>query len=86
MAQGASHLGFYGFGAAAHLAIQVARGRGQQVYAFTRPGDTEGQAYALSLGAKWSSSLDQTPPHLLDACLIFAPVGAMVPLALAATV
>lgn len=86
MAQGASHLGFYGFGAAAHLAIQVARGRGQQVYAFTRPGDTEGQAYALSLGAKWSSSLDQTPPHLLDACLIFAPVGALVPLALAATV
>lgn len=86
MAQSARHLGFYGFGAAAHLAIQVARGRGQEVYAFTRPDDTEGQAYARSLGATWSGSSDQTPPHLLDASLIFAPVGALVPLALAATV
>ncbi|WP_212625020.1 zinc-dependent alcohol dehydrogenase family protein [Pseudomonas sp. PP3] len=86
MAQSAHHLGLYGFGAAAHLAIQVARGRGQEVYAFTRPDDTEGQAYARSLGATWSGSSDQTPPHLLDASLIFAPVGALVPLALAATV
>ncbi|WP_131107220.1 zinc-dependent alcohol dehydrogenase family protein [Pseudomonas sp. Sample_10] len=86
MAQGARHLGFYGFGAAAHLAIQVARGRGQEVYAFTRPDDTQGQAYALSLGAKWSGSSDQPPPHLLDASLIFAPAGALVPLALAVTV
>jgi propanol-preferring alcohol dehydrogenase len=86
MATGARHLGLYGFGAAAHLAIQVARGRGQQVYAFTRPGDTEGQAYARSLGARWAGSSDQIPPHLLDASLIFAPVGALVPLALAVTV
>ncbi|PSS57917.1 zinc-dependent alcohol dehydrogenase family protein [Pseudomonas sp. BBP2017] len=86
MAQGARHLGFYGFGAAAHLAIQVARGRGQEVYAFTRADDTEGQAYARSLGAKWSGSSDQPPPHLLDASLIFAPVGALVPQALAVTV
>lgn len=86
LTQGARHLGFYGFGAAAHLAIQVARGRGQEVYAFTRPDDTEGQAYALSLGAKWSGSSDHPPPHLLDASLIFAPVGALVPLALAVTV
>ena len=86
MAQGARHLGFYGFGAAAHLAIQVARGRGQQVYAFTRPGDIEGQAYARSLGAKWSGSSDEPPAHLLDASLIFAPVGALVPRALAVTV
>jgi propanol-preferring alcohol dehydrogenase len=86
MAKSARHLGLYGFGAAAHLAIQVARGRGQQVYAFTRPDDTEGQAYARSLGARWAGSSDQIPPHLLDASLIFAPVGALVPLALAATV
>ncbi|OMQ39028.1 zinc-dependent alcohol dehydrogenase family protein [Pseudomonas putida] len=86
MAKSARHLGLYGFGAAAHLAIQVARGRGQQVYAFTRPGDTEGQAYARSLGARWAGSSDQIPPHLLDASLIFAPVGALVPLALAVTV
>jgi propanol-preferring alcohol dehydrogenase len=86
MATGARHLGLYGFGAAAHLAIQVARGRGQQVYAFTRPDDMEGQAYARSLGARWAGSSDQIPPHLLDASLIFAPVGALVPLALAVTV
>jgi propanol-preferring alcohol dehydrogenase len=86
MARSAHHLGLYGFGAAAHLAIQVARGRGQQVYAFTRPGDTEGQAYARSLGAKWAGPSDQPPEHPLDASLIFAPVGALVPLALAATV
>jgi len=86
MAADAPHLGLYGFGAAAHLAIQVALGRGQQVYAFTRPGDSEGQAYARSLGAVWAGPSDQPPPHLLDASLIFAPVGALVPLALAATV
>jgi propanol-preferring alcohol dehydrogenase len=86
MAADAAHLGLYGFGAAAHLAIQVALGRGQQVYAFTRPGDSAGQAYARSLGAVWAGPSDQLPPHLLDASLIFAPVGALVPLALAATV
>lgn len=85
MAQDAKHLGFYGFGAAAHLAIQIAVGRGQQVYAFTRPGDEDGQAYARSLGASWAGASDQLPPHLLDASLIFAPVGALVPLALQAT-
>ncbi|POA20775.1 alcohol dehydrogenase [Pseudomonas sp. FW300-N1A1] len=86
MAKGAHHLGLYGFGAAAHLAIQVARGRGQQVYAFTRPDDSEGQAYARSLGATWAGPSDQPPPHLLDASLIFAPVGALVPQALEVTV
>lgn len=85
MAQNASHLGLYGFGAAAHLAIQVAVGRGQQVYAFTRPGDDSGQDYARSLGATWAGPSDQAPPHLLDASLIFAPIGALVPLALQAT-
>ncbi|WP_373188130.1 zinc-dependent alcohol dehydrogenase family protein [Halopseudomonas sp.] len=85
MAGNARHLGLYGFGAAAHLAIQVARGRGQQVYAFTRPGDDKSQAYARLLGAVWAGASDQSPPHLLDASLIFAPVGALVPLALAAT-
>jgi len=86
MAQGAQHLGLYGFGAAAHLAIQIARGRGQQVYAFTRADDHEGQAYARTLGAEWAGPSDQPPPHALDASLIFAPVGALVPLALSATV
>jgi len=86
MAQGAQHLGLYGFGAAAHLAIQIARGSGQQVYAFTRADDHEGQAYARTLGAEWAGPSDQPPPHALDASLIFAPVGALVPLALSATV
>lgn len=86
MAKSANHLGLYGFGAAAHLAIQIARARGQQVYAFTRPDDHESQAYARSLGAVWAGPSDQSPPHLLDASLIFAPVGALVPAALAATV
>jgi len=86
MAQGAQRLGLYGFGAAAHLAIQVAKGRGQRVYAFTRPDDDEGQRYARSLGAEWAGPSDQTPPEPLDASLIFAPVGALVPLALETTV
>jgi len=86
MTRRAQHLGLYGFGAAAHLAIQVALGRGQQVYAFTRPDDDEGQAYARSLGAEWAGPSDRAPPHLLDASLIFAPVGALVPAALAVTV
>ncbi|MEL4169258.1 zinc-dependent alcohol dehydrogenase family protein [Pseudomonas sp. ZS001] len=85
MTQNAPHLGLYGFGAAAHLAIQVAVGRGQKVYAFTRPGDDEGQAYARSLGATWAGASDQPPSHLLDASLIFAPVGALVPQALQVT-
>ncbi|WDH19849.1 zinc-dependent alcohol dehydrogenase family protein [Pseudomonas chlororaphis] len=86
MAGNARHLGLYGFGAAAHLAIQVALGRGQQVYAFTRPDDRAGQDYARSLGARWAGPSDQAPPHPLDASLIFAPVGSLVPAALAVTV
>ncbi|SEK83157.1 alcohol dehydrogenase, propanol-preferring [Pseudomonas sp. NFPP07] len=86
MAGNPRHLGLYGFGAAAHLAIQVALGRGQQVYAFTRPDDRAGQDYARSLGARWAGPSDQAPPHLLDASLIFAPVGPLVPAALAVTV
>ncbi len=79
------HLGLYGFGAAAHIAVQVARHRGQRVYAFTRPGDHAGQDFARSLGAVWAGGSDEAPPQPLDAALIFAPVGALVPAALAAT-
>ncbi|MFZ0699979.1 MAG: zinc-dependent alcohol dehydrogenase family protein [Thermoplasmata archaeon] len=78
-------VGFYGFGAAAHIAVQVARYRGQTVYAFTRPGDARGQEFARSLGAEWAGGSDERPPEPLDAALIFAPVGALVPTALAAT-
>lgn len=75
-------LGLYGFGAAAHLAAQVALHQGRRVYAFTRPGDAEGQQFARSLGAVWAGGSDEPPPCLLDAAIIFAPVGALVPLAL----
>ncbi|WP_341911091.1 zinc-dependent alcohol dehydrogenase family protein [Polaromonas sp. YR568] len=78
-------LGLYGFGAAAHIICQIAVARGQQVHAFTRPGDTTGQVFARSLGATWAGGSDETPSALLDAALIFAPVGALVPAALAAT-
>jgi propanol-preferring alcohol dehydrogenase len=71
-------LGLYGFGAAAHLIIQVAVARGQQVYAFTRPGDTAAQVFARKLGAVWAGASMERPPELLDAALIFAPVGALV--------
>jgi propanol-preferring alcohol dehydrogenase len=80
----AERVGFYGFGVAAHLAIQVARHRGQQVYTFTRPGDHRGQAFARSLGAVWAGGSDERPPETLDAAVIFAPVGALVPTALGA--
>jgi alcohol dehydrogenase, propanol-preferring len=86
MAGDARRLGFYGFGAAAHIAVQVARHRGQHVFAFTKPGDTKGQDFARSLGAAWAGGSDEMPPESLDAALIFAPVGALVPAALAATV
>lgn len=82
----AERLGIYGFGAAAHIVAQVARYRGQRVFAFTRDGDKVGQDFALSLGAEWAGSSDTMPPEKLDAALIFAPVGALVPAALAATV
>jgi len=82
----AERLGIYGFGAAAHIVAQVARYRGQRVFAFTREGDKTGQDFALSLGAEWAGSSETMPPEKLDAALIFAPVGALVPAALAATV
>lgn len=78
-------LGLYGFGAAAHVICQVAVARGQEVHAFTREGDGAGQAFARSLGAAWAGSSGELPPRPLDAALIFAPVGALVPAALAAT-
>jgi len=79
-------LGLYGFGAAAHIAAQVARYQGRRVFAFTRPGDSTGQEFARSLGVDWAGGSDSLPPEPLDAALIFAPVGALVPAALAATV
>jgi alcohol dehydrogenase, propanol-preferring len=81
----AERLGLYGFGAAAHIVAQVARWQGRRVFAFTRPGDGEGQQFARTLGAEWAAGSDQRPPEPLDAALIFAPVGALVPAALAAT-
>jgi alcohol dehydrogenase, propanol-preferring len=84
LAGDAERIGFYGFGVSAHIAVQVARYRGQKVYGFTRPGDSRGQEFARSLGAVWAGGSDQTPPEPLDAALIFAPVGALVPTALAA--
>jgi propanol-preferring alcohol dehydrogenase len=81
----ARRIGLYGFGAAAHVAVQVARHRGQEVFAFTKPGDAAGQAFARKLGAAWAGGSDAAPPEKLDAALIFAPVGALVPAALAAT-
>ncbi|SEF51337.1 zinc-dependent alcohol dehydrogenase family protein [Billgrantia desiderata] len=76
-------LGIYGFGAAAHILVQLAVARGQRVYAFTRPGDDAAQAFARRLGAVWAGDADQAPPEPLDAALLFAPVGELVPLALA---
>ncbi|QIB67549.1 zinc-dependent alcohol dehydrogenase family protein [Kineobactrum salinum] len=77
------HLGIYGFGAAAHILAQVAVAQGQRVYAFTRPGDHTAQAFARRLGAVWAGDADQPPPAVLDAAILFAPVGELVPLALA---
>ncbi|MGA8541977.1 MAG: zinc-dependent alcohol dehydrogenase family protein [Thermoplasmata archaeon] len=79
-------LGFYGFGASAHIAVQMARFQGKQVYAFTRPGDLRGQEFARGLGAVWAGGSDEAPPELLDAAILFAPVGSLVPAALAVTV
>jgi alcohol dehydrogenase, propanol-preferring len=78
-------IGIYGFGAAAHIVAQVARHQGRRLFAFTRPGDVAAQQFARSLGAEWAGGSDQPSPELLDAALIFAPVGALVPTALAAT-
>ncbi|HET9340961.1 MAG TPA: zinc-dependent alcohol dehydrogenase family protein [Casimicrobiaceae bacterium] len=85
MAGHAPVLGIYGFGAAAHLVAQLAVHEGRRVLAFTRPGDAAAQALARSLGAAWAGGSDEPPPEPLDAALIFAPVGALVPVALAAT-
>jgi alcohol dehydrogenase, propanol-preferring len=82
MAGAGGALGLYGFGAAAHILAQVAVWQGRRVYAFTRAGDAAGQAFARSLGAVWAGGSDETPPEPLDAAIIFAPIGALVPAAL----
>jgi alcohol dehydrogenase, propanol-preferring len=80
----ATRLGIYGFGAAAHIVTQIAKYQQSEIYAFTRPGDAEAQRFARSLGAVWTGSSDDSPPEKLDAALIFAPIGALVPQALKA--
>ncbi|MGH8737323.1 MAG: zinc-dependent alcohol dehydrogenase family protein [Burkholderiales bacterium] len=80
----AQRIGLYGFGAAAHILAQVARAQGRRVYAFTRPSDTRGQEFARKCGAQWVGASDEAPPEPLDAAIIFAPTGALVPQALAA--
>ena len=80
----AERLGLYGFGAAAHILIQLAIGQDRRVYAFTRSGDSQGQQFALSLGAAWAGGSLDSPPEKLDAAIIFAPVGGLVPAALRA--
>ena len=84
MAGEASRLGIYGFGAAGHIVAQIAVHQGRQVFAFTRPGDTAAQAFARRVGCAWCGDSTAAPPEPLDAALIFAPVGALVPGALAA--
>ena len=85
MAGNAKRLGIYGFGAAAHIVAQVARHQGRRIFAFTKPGDASGQAFARELGAEWAGASTARPPEELDAAIIFAPVGALVPAALRAT-
>jgi len=82
MAGAAQRLGLYGFGAAAHIVCQVARHEGRRVFAFTRPGDEEAQAFARELGAEWAGATDAAAPAELDAAIIFAPAGELVPVAL----
>lgn len=84
MAGDAERIGIYGFGAAAHIVAQVARHQGRSVYAFTRPGDAAAQQLALDLKAQWAGGSDEMPPDELDAALVFAPAGALVPAALKA--
>lgn len=84
LAGDAPTIGLYGFGAAAHILAQVATWQGRSVHAFTKPGDATGQAFARSLGCVWAGGSDEAPPRPLDAALIFAPVGALVPAALRA--
>lgn len=82
----AEHLGIYGFGGAAHIITQVAKHQGRRVFAFTKPGDITGQAFARELGAEWAGGSDEAPPESLDAAIIFAPVGDLVLAALRAVV
>ena len=84
MARDAERLGLYGFGSSAHLVCQVARHEGRRVFAFTKPGDEAGQGFALELGAEWAGGSDAPPPEELDAAIVFATVGALVPTALRA--
>jgi propanol-preferring alcohol dehydrogenase len=86
LAGDAERLGLYGFGAAAHILAQIARHQGRKVSAFTRPGDLEAQRFARRLGAAWVGGADELPPEPLDAAILFAPVGALVPAALRAVV
>ena len=85
LAGNAERLGLYGFGASAHIVAQVARRQGRRVFAFTSPGDEKAQAFARELGAEWAGASTERPPEELDAAIVFAPVGALVPAALAAT-
>jgi propanol-preferring alcohol dehydrogenase len=82
LAGDAHRIGFYGFGASAHILAQVALWQGREVHAFTRPGDVAGQSFARSLGCRWAGGSNESPPEALDAAIIFAPVGALVPAAL----
>lgn len=82
----ARHLGLYGFGSAAHILTQVACKQERKVYAFTTPGDKNAQKFACQLGAVWAGDSDKSPPHLLHAAIIFAPIGSLVPLALQNTI
>lgn len=84
MAGDARRLGIYGFGAAAHIVAQIARYQGRDLYAFTRPGDAAAQTFAIDLGAVWAGDSTASPPEPLDAAIIFAPIGELVPLALRA--
>lgn len=84
MCDEAHRLGLYGFGAAAHILVQVARAQGREVFAFTRSGDEAAQDYARELGARWAGSSEEEPPEQLDAAIIFAPIGSLVPIALRA--
>ncbi len=84
MVEDVERIGLYGFGAAAHIIAQVAIHQGKEIYAFTRPGDTEAQAFARKLGARWAGDSTEKPPVELDGAIIYAPVGALVPAALRA--
>ena len=84
LARDPQRMGLYGFGSAAHMVLEVARFEGREVFAFTRPGDLAAADFARNLGAVWAGGSDQLPPEPLDAAIIFAPVGALVPAALRA--